>query len=176
LGVAGAVIGGYLFSVFGAQGVSGLNLYSIVVAVVGAVVIFVLLSRGHGLRQNQCLSQTARRSLWAEGSHRVASSRSRIVARSQALSLSCSGRHLSLNDPTTHEVGSLQWPHGAIDERLSTAVERIALARAMRDLPVAYRTVFLMDEVKGYDHREIAGLLTARSTTRSVSFTSLNRE
>jgi uncharacterized membrane protein YeaQ/YmgE (transglycosylase-associated protein family) len=42
LGVAGAVVGGYLFSVFGAQGVSGLNLYSIVVAVVGAVVVLVL--------------------------------------------------------------------------------------------------------------------------------------
>jgi uncharacterized membrane protein YeaQ/YmgE (transglycosylase-associated protein family) len=41
LGVAGAVVGGYLFSVFGAQGVSGLNLYSIVVAVVGAVVVLV---------------------------------------------------------------------------------------------------------------------------------------
>jgi uncharacterized membrane protein YeaQ/YmgE (transglycosylase-associated protein family) len=42
LGVAGAVIGGYLFSFFGAQGVSGLNLYSIVVSVVGAVAILVL--------------------------------------------------------------------------------------------------------------------------------------
>lgn len=42
LGVAGAVVGGYLFSVFGAQGVSGLNLYSIVVAVVGAVLVLVL--------------------------------------------------------------------------------------------------------------------------------------
>jgi uncharacterized membrane protein YeaQ/YmgE (transglycosylase-associated protein family) len=42
LGVVGAVVGGYLFSIFGAQGVSGLNLYSIVVSVVGAVVVLVL--------------------------------------------------------------------------------------------------------------------------------------
>jgi uncharacterized membrane protein YeaQ/YmgE (transglycosylase-associated protein family) len=38
LGVVGAVIGGWLFNMFGASGVTGLNLYSLLVAVVGAVV------------------------------------------------------------------------------------------------------------------------------------------
>jgi len=38
LGVVGAFIGGYLFSLFGASGVTGLNLYSVLVAVIGAVV------------------------------------------------------------------------------------------------------------------------------------------
>jgi uncharacterized membrane protein YeaQ/YmgE (transglycosylase-associated protein family) len=42
LGVIGAVIGGYLFQTFGMSGVSGLNLYSILVAVVGAVVVLVV--------------------------------------------------------------------------------------------------------------------------------------
>jgi uncharacterized membrane protein YeaQ/YmgE (transglycosylase-associated protein family) len=42
LGVVGAVIGGYLFQTFGMSGVSGLNLYSILVAVVGAVVVLVV--------------------------------------------------------------------------------------------------------------------------------------
>ena len=42
LGVVGAIIGGYLFNLFGASGVTGLNLYSIVVAVVGAVVFLVV--------------------------------------------------------------------------------------------------------------------------------------
>jgi uncharacterized membrane protein YeaQ/YmgE (transglycosylase-associated protein family) len=41
LGVVGAFVGGWLFKTFGAAGVSGLNLYSLLVAVVGAV--FVLL-------------------------------------------------------------------------------------------------------------------------------------
>jgi uncharacterized membrane protein YeaQ/YmgE (transglycosylase-associated protein family) len=41
LGVIGAVVGGYIFTVFGAQGVTGLNLYSILVAVVGAVLVLV---------------------------------------------------------------------------------------------------------------------------------------
>ena len=39
LGVVGAVVGGWLFNTFGASGVSGLNLYSLLAAVVGAVVI-----------------------------------------------------------------------------------------------------------------------------------------
>lgn len=38
LGIVGAVIGGWLFRVFGASGVTGLNLYSLLVAVVGSVV------------------------------------------------------------------------------------------------------------------------------------------
>ena len=42
LGVVGAIIGGYLFNVFGAPGVTGLNLYSLLVAVVGAVVFLVV--------------------------------------------------------------------------------------------------------------------------------------
>ena len=39
LGVVGAVVGGFLFNQFGEPGVSGLNLYSLLVAVVGAVVV-----------------------------------------------------------------------------------------------------------------------------------------
>lgn len=42
LGVVGAIIGGYLFNLFGASGVTGLNLYSLLVAVVGAVVFLVV--------------------------------------------------------------------------------------------------------------------------------------
>ena len=39
LGVVGALVGGFLFSLIGAEPVSGLNIYSIVVAVVGSVVV-----------------------------------------------------------------------------------------------------------------------------------------
>ena len=39
LGVVGAVVGGWLFSFVGMSGVSGLNIYSLVVAVIGAVVV-----------------------------------------------------------------------------------------------------------------------------------------
>lgn len=39
LGVVGAVVGGWLFNTFGMVGVTGVNIYSILVAVVGAVVV-----------------------------------------------------------------------------------------------------------------------------------------
>jgi len=48
LGVIGAVVGGWLFGTFGARGVTGLNLYSLLVAVVGAVVVLVIY---HALRR-----------------------------------------------------------------------------------------------------------------------------
>lgn len=42
LGSVGAVVGGLLFSLFGASGVTGLNLYSLLVAVIGAVIALTL--------------------------------------------------------------------------------------------------------------------------------------
>jgi uncharacterized membrane protein YeaQ/YmgE (transglycosylase-associated protein family) len=42
LGVIGAVVGGFLFAQFGAEGVTGLNLYSMLVAVIGAIVVLVV--------------------------------------------------------------------------------------------------------------------------------------
>ncbi len=41
LGIVGSVVGGWLFSFFGAHGVTGLNLYSLVVAVIGAIIVLV---------------------------------------------------------------------------------------------------------------------------------------
>ena len=42
LGVIGAVVGGYLFQTFGMAGVTGVNIYSILVSVVGAVVVLAI--------------------------------------------------------------------------------------------------------------------------------------
>ena len=39
------------------------------------------------------------------------------------------------------------------------AIDRIALARAIKELPDGYRTIFLLHEVEGYEHQEIAELL-----------------
>ena len=51
LGVVGAVVGGFLFNQFGQPGVSGLNLYSLLVAVVGAVVVLWLYHAVMGRRR-----------------------------------------------------------------------------------------------------------------------------
>jgi uncharacterized membrane protein YeaQ/YmgE (transglycosylase-associated protein family) len=42
LGIIGALVGGWLFNAFGAAGVTGLNLYSMLVSVIGAVVVLVV--------------------------------------------------------------------------------------------------------------------------------------
>jgi len=42
LGIIGAVVGGFVFNQFGAVGVTGFNLYSVVVAVVGAIIVLVI--------------------------------------------------------------------------------------------------------------------------------------
>jgi uncharacterized membrane protein YeaQ/YmgE (transglycosylase-associated protein family) len=42
LGIIGALVGGWLFNRFGASGVTGLNLYSLLVAVIGSVALLVV--------------------------------------------------------------------------------------------------------------------------------------
>lgn len=42
LGIVGAVVGGWLFTAMGSAGVTGFNLYSMFVAVVGAIVVLIL--------------------------------------------------------------------------------------------------------------------------------------
>jgi uncharacterized membrane protein YeaQ/YmgE (transglycosylase-associated protein family) len=47
LGIVGAIVGGWLFNAFGSAGVTGFNLWSLLVAFVGAVV---LLTVWHAIR------------------------------------------------------------------------------------------------------------------------------
>ena len=42
LGVVGAMVGGYLFNMAGTTGITGFNLYSMFVAVIGAVIVLVV--------------------------------------------------------------------------------------------------------------------------------------
>jgi uncharacterized membrane protein YeaQ/YmgE (transglycosylase-associated protein family) len=39
LGIVGAIVGGFVFNAFGAEGITGLNLYSMLVAIAGSVVV-----------------------------------------------------------------------------------------------------------------------------------------
>ncbi|HLZ66567.1 MAG TPA: GlsB/YeaQ/YmgE family stress response membrane protein [Aliidongia sp.] len=39
LGIVGAIVGGALFNEFGAAGITGFNLYSMIVAIVGAIIV-----------------------------------------------------------------------------------------------------------------------------------------
>ncbi len=53
-------------------------------------------------------------------------------------------------------------------EETSEILERIAAQRAVATLPDALRTVFLLKEVEGYSHQEIAGLLGISSSASAV--------
>ena len=50
LGIIGALVGGFLFSLFGAGGVTGLDLWSMIVAIVGAIVVLLIYNAVMGSR------------------------------------------------------------------------------------------------------------------------------
>jgi len=50
LGIIGALVGGFLFSFFGASGVTGLDLWSMIVAIVGAIVVLLVYNAVMGRR------------------------------------------------------------------------------------------------------------------------------
>src|SRR5205814_3854154 len=49
--------------------------------------------------------------------------------------------------------------HGSGDASMLGAIDRLNLARAIRKLPYAYKRLFVLYDVFGYQHKEIAGLL-----------------
>jgi RNA polymerase sigma-70 factor (ECF subfamily) len=77
---------------------------------------------------------------------------------------------------------------GAPDPTLSGAIDRMALQRAIDDLPAGYRLIFVLHDIEGYEHNEIAAMLEcsignsksqlhkARLKLRSALRTSPHRE
>jgi RNA polymerase sigma-70 factor, ECF subfamily len=66
---------------------------------------------------------------------------------------------LSLDEPVSAESPSLRRDVGRADPRLSGTVDRLALRRAMDELPEGCRQIFDLHEVEGYQHHEIAQML-----------------
>jgi RNA polymerase sigma-70 factor (ECF subfamily) len=48
---------------------------------------------------------------------------------------------------------------GAPDLSLAGSIDRLALERAISDLPAGYRLIFVLHDIEGYEHNEIAGML-----------------
>ena len=68
-------------------------------------------------------------------------------------------KQVSLDEPYNQDAKVVRREYGSRDDRLTGCVDRIALARAIKELPDGYRTIFLLHEVEGYEHQEIAELL-----------------
>jgi len=70
-------------------------------------------------------------------------------------------RAVSLDQPYSdhQDARPTRREYGTRDGPLETSVARVALNRAIRELPESCRAIFLLHEVEGYQHREIAELL-----------------
>jgi len=66
---------------------------------------------------------------------------------------------LSFDEPVSSDSPSLRRDFGKSDPHLSGAIDRIALRRAIQELPEGCRKIFALHEVEGYQHHEIAQLL-----------------
>ena len=62
------------------------------------------------------------------------------------------------NNPD-EEKGGLVKEIGVADLRLSGLVDQVNLQRAVNQLPLGYRSIFLLHDVEGYEHNEIANML-----------------
>ena len=51
-------------------------------------------------------------------------------------------RQISLDEPLSQDARTIRREYGSRDDRLAGCVDRIALARAITELPVGYRTIF----------------------------------
>jgi RNA polymerase sigma-70 factor (ECF subfamily) len=72
-----------------------------------------------------------------------------------------SGTETSLEQVTEpdEESGSPRRDFGGPDIRLSGSIDRVNLQRAVDQLPPGYKAVFVLHDVQGYEHNEIAGIM-----------------
>jgi RNA polymerase sigma-70 factor, ECF subfamily len=63
---------------------------------------------------------------------------------------------LSLDEPVSNHSASLKREIGKDDLSLRGAIDRIALRRAIEELPGGARQIYELHEVEGYQHHEIA--------------------
>ncbi len=72
-----------------------------------------------------------------------------------------SGKETSLEQVTEpdDESGGPRRDFGAADLKLSGSLDRVNLQRAVDRLPPGYKAVFVLHDVEGYEHNEIAEIM-----------------
>ena len=68
-------------------------------------------------------------------------------------------QEVSLDDVDTSQEEPVKRDYGSDDQRLLGSIDRIRLEHAIGSLPHGYRTVFVLHDVEGYEHNEIAQIM-----------------
>jgi RNA polymerase sigma-70 factor (ECF subfamily) len=68
-------------------------------------------------------------------------------------------QQVSLDEPDTSQDEPVKRDYGDDDRRLLGSVDRIRLAQAIESLPHGYRSVFILHDIEGYEHNEIAQIM-----------------
>ena len=68
-------------------------------------------------------------------------------------------QQVSLDEPDTSQDEPVKRDYGDDDRRLVGSIDRIGLQNAIAELPPGYRTVFVLHDVEGYEHNEIAEIM-----------------
>ena len=64
-----------------------------------------------------------------------------------------------LEETVESEEEALKKELGGVDTKLAGSIDRMILERAIGKLPPGYRTIFVLHDVEGYEHNEIAGIV-----------------
>jgi RNA polymerase sigma-70 factor (ECF subfamily) len=77
-------------------------------------------------------------------------------------------QQVSLDEVDSSQEEPVRRDYGDEDRRLMGSIDRLSLDRAIAALPDGYRTVFVLHDVEGYEHKEIAEIMDC-STGNSKS-------
>jgi len=130
------------------------RIYSLCLRMVGNVAEAEDLTQEAFLQLHRKISTFRGDSAFSTWLHRLAINVVLMQLRKKGLSL------ISLDEamePNPEEGPSRSF--GAPDLALTGAIDRLALERAIADLPAGYRLIFILHDVEGFEHNEIASML-----------------
>jgi len=68
-------------------------------------------------------------------------------------------QQVPLEEVETNQEEPIRRDYGDDDRRLTGSIDRVTLERAIAELPPGYRAVFVLHDVEGYEHNEIAEMM-----------------
>lgn len=130
------------------------RIYSLCLRMVGNVAEAEDLAQEAFLQLHRKIATFRGESAFSTWLHRLAVNVVLMHLRKKGLSL------ISLNEamePTAEDRPARSF--GATDLSLAGAIDRMALERAIENLPAGYRFIFVLHDIEGYEHNEIATML-----------------